>query len=351
MKTPIYTGTWGNCHIQGIAVDRKNGHIYYSFTTKLVKATLEGKIIGSVEGLVGHLGCIAFNEDDGCVYGSLEYKNDIIGRGILDAIGASSQFSDGFYAARFDVAKIDAVGMRAENSDIMSAVYLKEVTDDYNGRGFDKNGNVVAHKYGCSGIDGMTFGPLPGETESDKRYLYVAYGVYDDVTRNDNDHQVLLCYDISAWDGYGKKLDQNDMHRSGPVAPDRKFFVYTGNTRYGVQNLEYDPFTNAFFMAVYRGQKPEFPNYALFAVDAVCPGVKKFVPELRETVETLRLKNLGLHDGKSGVYGWDFPYGSTGLYSFGDGTWLICQEKSTPEGQCGYIYSYRWNGEEPFAQI
>ena len=79
MKHPIFTETWGNCHIQGIAVDKKNGYIYYSFTTKLVKATLDGKIVGSVDGLVGHLGCIAFNEKDGCVYGSLEYKNDIIG--------------------------------------------------------------------------------------------------------------------------------------------------------------------------------------------------------------------------------------------------------------------------------
>ena len=79
MKNPIFTGTWGKCHIQGIAVDQKGGYIYYSFTTKLVKATLDGKIIGSLDGLVGHLGCIVFNEDDGRVYGSLEYKNDGIG--------------------------------------------------------------------------------------------------------------------------------------------------------------------------------------------------------------------------------------------------------------------------------
>ena len=71
MEGSIFTGYWGNYHIQGIAVDKKGGYIYYSFTTKLVKATLDGKIIGSVDGIVGHLGCIAFNEEDGCVYGSL----------------------------------------------------------------------------------------------------------------------------------------------------------------------------------------------------------------------------------------------------------------------------------------
>ena len=71
MKLPIFTGAWGNCHIQGIAVDLKKGYIYYSFTTKLIKATLDGEVVGSLDGLVGHLGCLAFTEADGCVYGSL----------------------------------------------------------------------------------------------------------------------------------------------------------------------------------------------------------------------------------------------------------------------------------------
>lgn len=59
----------GKCHIQVIAVDEKKGYIYYSFTTKLIKATLDGKILGTLDGLAGHLGCIAFKENDGCVYG------------------------------------------------------------------------------------------------------------------------------------------------------------------------------------------------------------------------------------------------------------------------------------------
>ena len=347
VKNPIFTGVWGSCHIQGIAVDKKNGFIYYSFTTKLIKATLDGEIVGSVCGLVGHLGCIAFNDADGCVYGSLEYKNDAIGKGILNALDSKFTFSDAFYVVRFDVEKIDRLDIPAENSDIMTAIYLKEVADDYNGMGTDKNGNFVPHKYGCSGIDGLTVAPLPSKSE-DKLYLYVAYGIYCDLDRDDNDHQILLCYDFSDFSAYARPLNQKNMHQSGPAAPLHKFFVYTGNTNYGVQNLEYDRFTKSFFMAVYRGRKPNFPNFTLFAADAEgCPKTKKLA-STSETVEVLELKDLGIRDEKSGICGWNFPAGSTGLYSFGDGNWLISHSKNTPDGQCGYIYPYVWDGTHPF---
>lgn len=351
MKTPIFTGAWGNCHIQGIAVDNKNGYIYYSFTTKLIKATLDGEIVGSVDGLIGHLGCIAFNENDGCVYGSLEYKNDIIGKGILKSIGVDSSFQDAFYIVRFDVSKIDRPDIDAEKSDIMSAVYLKEVCDDYKGKGLKKNGEEVLHKYGCSGIDGVTLGPLPDKNESDGMYLYVAYGIYGDVDRNDNDHQIILCYDVDELNSYAEKLDQKNMHKSGPEKPLHKYFVYTGNTVYGVQNLEYDRFTKSFFMAVYKGNKNEFPNFSLFAVDARCAAEVKSAKGINGKIEMLKLKDVGICDKKSGISGWDFPYGSTGLYSFGDGNWLISHNQSTPEGQCSYIHHYKWDGIHPFEKV
>ena len=142
MKKPLFTETWGNCHIQGIAVD------------------------------------------------------------------SDLNFSDAFYVVKFDVAKNDRFDIPAENSDIMSAVYLKEVIDDYNGTGIDKEGNAVPHKYGCSGIDGLTFAPLPGKSENDGLYLYVAYGIYSDLNRDDNDHQILLCYDFSDWCAYAQPLNQ-----------------------------------------------------------------------------------------------------------------------------------------------
>jgi hypothetical protein len=35
-----------------------------------------------------------------------------------------------------------------------------------------------------------------------------------------------------------------------------------------VQNLTYDETLQRWFMGVYQGQKPPFPNYLLFAVEA-----------------------------------------------------------------------------------
>ena len=350
MKLPIFTGAWGNCHIQGIAVDLKKGYIYYSFTTKLIKATLDGEVVGCLDGLVGHLGCLAFNEADGCVYGSLEYKNDIIGRDIQGSLGVSMTFSDAFYIARFDVDRIDRMDIPAANNDIMQCIYLREVVADYTAK-VPHAGGERAHRLGCSGIDGVTFAPLPGKTEAEGMYLYVAYGVYSDLERTDNDHQVLLCYDVSNWNTYAAPLDQSNMHTNGPEKPLHKFFVYTGNTTYGVQNLEYDRHTDSIFMAVYRGKKPSFPNYDMYAVDLSRPSVTAPLRGLNEAGEQLFLQQIGNRDEKTGICGWCFPYGSTGMYSFGDGRWLFSENRKIEEGYCSDICLYAWDGEHPFVKL
>ena len=100
-------------HVQGIAVDEKREFMYFSFTTRLVKTDMQGNVIGSVKGLAGHLGCIAYNYDDGRVYGSLEFKHDSIGKGILANIGREDDIRDGFYVAIFDVNKINRDDMDA----------------------------------------------------------------------------------------------------------------------------------------------------------------------------------------------------------------------------------------------
>ena len=300
-------------HVQGIAVDAKRKFIYISITTQLVKADMQGNIVGSVTGLAGHLGCIAYNYGDGKVYGSLEFKQDSIGRGILANLGSDKQLQDGFYMTVFDVDKIDRVGMDAEKDGVMTAVFLKEVYDDYSAPG---------HRYGCSGIDGTTFAPAFGRKDG-KNYLYVAYGVYGDITREDNDHQVILQYDISDWGQYAQPLNQTDMHRCGPAAPDGKYFVFTGNTTYGIQNLEYDPVTHTMLAAVYRGKKQQYPNYPMYFVDCSKAPVEAALPGIGHNGSQVFLAPIGKYHENTGIFGCDFPHGSTGLASLGEGVFYI----------------------------
>lgn len=328
-------------HIQGIATDADRKYMYYSFTTCLIKTDMEGNIIGSVRGLAGHLGCIAFNCDDGRVYGSLEYKHDQIGRGILGRLDDETEIEDGFYVAIFDVEKITRQDMDAESDGIMTAVHLHEVLSDYSAEG---------HRYGCSGIDGITFAPAPGVIDGEK-YLYVAYGIYGDTSRSDNDHQVILRYSIAGWSAYEKPLNQSYMHRNGPSKPDSKYFVYTGNTAYGIQNLEYDEASGCMFAAVYTGSKECFPNYPMYVIDIRSGSVSASLKGLDMTGETLRLADdIGVRDEASGICGIDFPYGATGMISLGEGYFYFSRESYNDNSWGSDIGLYEFDGKSVFVE-
>ncbi|NRQ40701.1 hypothetical protein HII36_54175 [Nonomuraea sp. NN258] len=336
----IYGGAWQAGHVQGIAIDRANGFMYFSFTNLLVKTDLKGNPVGSVTGFTGHLGDLDFNTKDGRVYGSLEYKAQ-----------------ESFYIAIFDADRITSMGMDAQTSDVVSTVYLKEVVDDYtadmNGDGrFDGNvADTPDHRYGCSGIDGVSFGPEFGKKHG-KQKLTVAYGVYSNVNRQDNDHQVLLQYDVNQWKKYERPLTESAPHTSGPERTDGKYFVHTGNTRYGVQNLDYDAHTGNWMMAVYKGAKPQFPNYSFFMVDGSAEprrGEIKGQPQ-PEQGSLLSLAPGGLEHEASGVRGWQFT-GEYGLTSLDDGRYYVSKAGTLNEGgvtkQTAHAQLYRWTGQSP----
>ena len=46
----------------------------------------------------------------------------------------------------------------------------------------------------------------------------------------------------------------------------------------------------------------------------------------------LSLAEEGIYDEKSGVRGWEWPHGSTGIASLGDGYFYIGYHGTTPEG-------------------
>ena len=338
-------------HVQGIAVDREKGFVYISFTTKLIKTDLQGNIIGSVKGLLGHLGCLEFNSEDGRVYGSLEYKNDKIGRGILAVNNkADLQWSNGFYIAIFDVDKIDRMEMDAEKDEVMTSVYLPTVLEDYMGQ-VELDGKTLEHRLCCSGIDGVSFGPKFGKTDG-QQYLTVAYGIYRDLERTDNDYQVLLQYDTRNWKQYEHALSQHELHQKGPAMPDGKYYAFTGNTTYGVQNLEYDEVNKIWLMAVYRGRKPEYPNYGLYAIDAKAQPEMKPLKGVWYEKEgmVVELAKLGTRHAQSGVYGWDQDMGATGLESLGNGQFYTSEvvRQEDLNGAEVKLYDFDPNQAEPF---
>lgn len=336
----IDSGSWDAGHIQGIAIDEENGYVYHSFTQMLVKTDLQGNVIGTVEGFTGHLGDLDFNPEDGRVYGSLEYKDE-----------------ESFYVAIFDVDKITEVGMDAENSGIVTAVYLEEVVEDFtadmNGDGvFDGDvADTADHRYGSSGIDGVSFGPRFGDPDGEQR-LMVAYGIYENNTRDDNNYQVVLEYDTSEWAQYEKPLTQADPHQSGPADEDNKFFVPTGNTRYGVQNLTYDDHSGLWYLGVYRGSKPEFPNYGLYVVDGASQ------PELEELKGqpvddsglVVPLADLGIVDPATGITGFE-DKADVGIEPIGDGYFYLAEDfddlSSGEKRESATLHLMKWTADTP----
>jgi hypothetical protein len=331
-------GTWPTSHVQGIAVDLQGGYIYYSFTTLLAKYDFNGKLVGTLVGWAGHLGDLDFNPRDGRVYGSLEYKKD-----------------KAFYIAVIDVSRIDRVDINAQQSEIFRTVYLPEVVKDYsadlNGDGvFD--GDVAAtadHRYGCSGIDGVSFGPEFGHVDG-PRFLTVAYGIYANTARTDNDHQVLLQYDTTDWARYERPLTEAAPHHSGPATVHGKYFVRTGNTTFGVQNLAYDETSQRWFMGVYKGTKPSFPNYLMFAVDARTRpmmgnlvGVPSSSGHGTEQGLLLALADDGLKDAATGIRGWN-QKADVGLQPVGRGLFYLAVNSGTRGKQTGDVVLQRWTG-------
>ncbi len=352
----VYSGKQGTFHVQGVAVDQARKVMYFSFTNQLIKLTLDGKLLGSVTGLVGHLGDLDINPDDGKLYGSLEYKNDAIGKGIRQATGAGEgRPESGFYIAIIDGNRIVRPGMDAEKDDIVRTVYLREVADDYNAT-VQIGTQQVPHRFGCSGIDGVAFAPKPGSRRSSRRYLYVAYGIYGDPKRSDNDNQVLLRYDTRDWSRYARTLSQDSLHHSGPVAPAGKYMVRTGNTSYGIQNLAYDPATGNLLAAVYPGSKKTLPNYSLFMIDIHRkPQAQSITLDNKPMrVQTLPLAPGGIPDSANGTSGWHVKWGATGLCPLGDGLFYLSHNRKDTDGkQESTVYLYRWTGDAnaPFVRV
>lgn len=342
----IFSGLQGNNHVQGIAYDEKEECIYMSFTTSLIKVDMQGRLLGSVVGLTGHLGCIGLNQTDGMLYGTLEYKHDIIGKGIGDR---TNDTATGFYVALFDTKSITRVGMEA--NEVMRTVYLPAVSADFEAI-VTNQGQEREHRFGCSGVDGLCLAPKMGKTGG-KTMLYVAYGIYSEEDRTDNDYQVIHCYDISHWHRYAQPLTPSNLHLNGPAKPNKIYYVRTGNTTFGVQNLCYDKGSNRMWMSVYPGQKKGWNHYGTFAVSLLQKAEKKQLMGVEPATKgrILQLVSEGEHDTLNDVWGWSFSKGSTGITSLGNNLYYISHNERREGRECTTLYLYRYSPTEGFARV
>ncbi len=335
----FFSGYIRGGHVQGIAIDEDNGYIYFSFTTILIKFDFDGNILGSVKGIAGHLGCITFDRERQKIYGSLELKHDSIGQGIVDYTGKDFTKEDAFYCVCFDCDKITRENMDAEKNHIMQAVYLPDVVDDYTST---DEISKQHHRYGCSGIDGIAYGP---EFGGENYKIMIAYGIYRDNERIDNDNQIILQFDPNIFELYSKPLNQDEPHHSGANCEKRYFFL-SGNTEYGIQNLEYDAFTESYIAAVYPGEKENFVNYPMFFIDSKICGKKGQISG-RDNETGLILSAARPHSSVNNKYGgFSFKWGSTGLFSFGDGRYAFSHGKisSNANGEfSAKVVTYRFD--------
>lgn len=319
-------------HVQGIAVDTLRQCMYFSFTTQFIRTDLEGHVLGTVDRIPGHLGAIALDPTDGRVYASLEYKDDEIGRGIAQRLGTGDYTRQGsvFSIAVIDGPHLTREGMTMDDG-VFSTVRLPDVIRDYCDS-VSLAGTLTPHRYACSGIDGVAFAPAPGKPHG-RRYLYVAYGIYGDTTRTDNDCQVLLRYDISRW-----------TPRTADARPVARYFVPTGNTTYGVQNMAFDTASSTLLLAVYPGRKAHLPNYDLYGVDLSQRSRKatlEGVPYATHRVRMLPLSPYG--EGSGSIRGWRNRWGSTGMAPLGDSLFMLSQDSHQPDGtQCCTLHLVRF---------
>ncbi|MBQ0053135.1 MAG: hypothetical protein KBS89_01600, partial [Bacteroidales bacterium] len=227
----------GKFHVQGLAYDEQAQCMYFSFTSAFFKTDMKGNVIASIADINGHIGAMTFDRKSRRVIASLEIKDDVIGRNIARKLGqdAWSREQAGFYLAVIDVDRLTRMDMKQE--EVMTLVRLEEVCSDYQAN-VDLGGKALEHSFACSGIDGVTIAPAFGvhgcgteEKMRDRtsncgnisctrnrgaevtmnvragkigsnscaqncgeqqRYVYVAYGIYGDTTRTDNDYNVLL---------------------------------------------------------------------------------------------------------------------------------------------------------------
>ncbi len=331
----LSSGSWDVRHCQGIAVDPQKGYIYYSYTNTFVKCDLEGNVVGTITGIEGHMGDVCFNSDDGKAY-----------------VSYNPQGKKALYIAIIDVDNLNQINLKAVQCGLIRTVHLKEVYKDFSSS-VQVGEKTFIRKYGVSGTDGITFGPSFSTGRGS--YLTVACGLTPQTYRSDNNYQILIQYNVKKWwDTYSQPLSFDTFHHNGPDKHNGKYFVYTGNTNYGVQTMVYFKEINAWILNVYPTTKETFKKYTMYIIDGDVKPKKEILkgqPTDTDEQYVLTLYQDGELDKRTGIYGWYTSFGNKGMAYISDGLFYIIHPFATwYNTQTAVAYLYVWDPtkDDPF---
>ena len=205
-----------NCHLQGFSTDNEKKYIYWSFTDSLVKTNIAGTMISQVHIGNGHLGDVDY------------YNGKIYVSFLGDALpGKAWDDWTSFYIYVFDATDLKLI----DKIRLSECEKYKEIAGQENDtRGF-------------SGVDGVAIGRDP---ESGERKIHIACAL---ITDERYANQIILQL----------SLDGNY---------EKEFYINTGNTVYGIQNLDYDEEAGHFWFTTYGSSKPFQAKNTLFKIDS-----------------------------------------------------------------------------------
>ena len=201
-----------NLHMQGFA--RGGDFMYWSFTDNLVKTTLAGTVKCQVEMHDGHLGDCDYY--DGKIYASM-LGHPAPGRPWNDW----SSFCIYVYSA--------------DDLRLLQKIRLEICEKYWAQRGTD------ADTRGFSGVDGVTVAPDPKTGEAK---LFVACALDTDERFTD---QILLQFTLDG-------------------EYETEYRIPTGNTVFGIQNLDYDWENGEFWFSTYGPERDFQPKETLYCV-------------------------------------------------------------------------------------
>ncbi len=242
----VYEVLHQNYHLQGFTMSEN--HLFWSFTDSLVKTTVGNTVLAQVRIQGGHLGDIDYH--DGCIYGTV--------------LGDSLAGEPWGVWSSFHVYVFDAETLALKRTIRLDPCY----------RMFRE----PAQYGGFNGVDGIAVVPDGS--------IWLACGLCE---AEQYDRQQLLR--ISPW---------------GELLEIRSYL--TGNTPFGIQNLDYEADTDSFWFSTYVGEKPF---------------------QAKETLYCAR------GDGIAGAWRFCSPYG---FHCLGGGRYLASVQSGVNGNRQGYAY-------------